>query len=82
MSAMLVVMTVRTVLKVPIEKAVPPCPSDVPATLLILRLSSLCKDFEQVHQPVKLDSSSYKFHLAHTVLRTISLDFLYMVRPA
>ena len=28
---MLVVMTVRTVLKVPFEKAASPCPSDVPA---------------------------------------------------
>ena len=26
-------MTVRTVLKVPFEKAAPPCPSDVPAPL-------------------------------------------------
>ena len=33
-SNMLVVMTVRTVLKVPFEKAAPPpCPSDVPAPL-------------------------------------------------
>ena len=32
---MLVVMTVRTVLKVPFEKAAPPCPFDVPAPLLI-----------------------------------------------
>ena len=31
--AMLVVMTVWTVLKVPFEKAAPPCPSDVPASL-------------------------------------------------
>ena len=35
MSAMLVVMTVRTVLKVLFEKAAPPCPSDFPATLFI-----------------------------------------------
>ena len=34
MSTMLVVMTVRTVLKAPFEKAAPPCPSDVPAPLL------------------------------------------------
>ena len=33
MSAMLVVMTVRTVLKVPFEKAAPPCPSVVAAPL-------------------------------------------------
>ena len=32
-SAMLVVMPVRTVLKVPLEKAAPPCPFDVPAPL-------------------------------------------------
>ena len=30
---MFVVMTVLTVLKVPFEKAAPPCPSDVPAPL-------------------------------------------------
>ena len=33
MSTMLVVMTVRTVLKVPFEKAAPTCPCDVPAPL-------------------------------------------------
>ena len=32
---MFVVMTVLTVLKVPFEKAAPPCPSDVPAPLSI-----------------------------------------------
>ena len=32
---MLVVMTVRTVVKVPFEKAAPYCPSDVPAPLVI-----------------------------------------------
>ena len=31
---MFVVMTVLTVLKVPFEKAAPPCPSDVPAPLV------------------------------------------------
>ena len=39
MSAMLVVMTVRTVLKVPFEKAAPPpCPSDVPAPLRVVTI--------------------------------------------
>ena len=33
---MLVVMTVRTVLKVPLEKAAPPCPFDVLALLVVL----------------------------------------------
>ena len=33
---MLVVMTVRTVLKVPLEKAAPPCPFDVPAPLDVI----------------------------------------------
>ena len=36
MSTMLVVMIVHTVLKVPFEKAVPPCSSDVPAPLEII----------------------------------------------
>ena len=35
---MFVVMTVLTVLKVPFEKAAPPCPSDVPAPLPIALL--------------------------------------------
>ena len=30
---MFVIMTVLTILKVPFEKAAPPCPSDVPAPL-------------------------------------------------
>ena len=39
MSTMLVVMTERTVLKVPFEKAAPPCPSDVPAPLIVSYVS-------------------------------------------
>ena len=33
---MMVVMTVRTVLKVPLEKAAPPCPFDVTAPLDVI----------------------------------------------
>ena len=39
MSAMLVVMTVRTVLKVPFEKAAPRCPSDVLTPLVLPSLA-------------------------------------------
>ena len=39
---MFVVMTVRTILKVPFEKAALPCPSDVPAHLVAVIKSKYC----------------------------------------